>query len=380
MKLQSFQSTTITESIVAFAQFVRSHGLNIGIQETADALKVAELGLLLERKPFKNALRAIFCNSPEEILLYNGLFNLYWDTNPVDLRENKDSRSIKGQLLKKNQATLVMLGQGKSENDEAEEAKNVSGANEIERVRKTDFSKINEIDAKVLDEIAQKLFNEMALRLRRRMKESKSEGQLNLRRTIRRSLSFGGEPIELYRKAKKPKKQRLIVLLDVSGSMDKYSFYLLRFVCALSENFRQIEAFIFSTSLIRITNSLKSNRLDFVLQQIENQANNWSSGTKIGESFETFYDKFGKRTLNGSPIVIILSDGLDTGQPELLEAQMRKIQRKVRKIVWLNPLKGMAGYQPTARGMAAALPSVKDFRSGHNINSLLELENILHHA
>jgi uncharacterized protein len=368
MKLQSFQSTTITESIVAFAQFVRSHGLNIGIQETNDALKVADLGLFLERKPFKNALRAIFCNSPEEMLLYNGLFNLYWDTNPVDLRENKDSRTIKGQMLKKNQATLVMLGQGKSENDEAEEAKNVSG------------SKINDIDAKILEEIAQKLFNEMALRLRRRMKESQSEGQLNLRRTIRRSLSFGGEPIELYRKAKKPKKQRLIVLLDVSGSMDKYSFYLLRFVCALSENFRQIEAFIFSTSLIRITNSLKAKRLDFVLEQIENQANNWSSGTKIGESFETFYDKFGKRTLNGSPIVIILSDGLDTGQPELLEAQMRKIQQKVRKIVWLNPLKGMVGYQPTARGMAAALPSVKDFRSGHNINSLLELENILHHA
>jgi uncharacterized protein with von Willebrand factor type A (vWA) domain len=162
--------------------------------------------------------------------------------------------------------------------------------------------------------------------------------------------------------------------------MDKYSFYLLRFVCALSENFRQIEAFIFSTSLVRITNSLKAKRLNNILELIKNQVNNWSSGTKIGESFQTFNEKYGKRTLNGSPIVIILSDGLDTGAPDILEAEIKKIQRKVRKIVWLNPLKGMQGYEPTARGMAAALPSVKDFRSGHSINSLLELENILHHA
>jgi uncharacterized protein len=379
MKIQAFETSSISESIVAFAQFTRSHGLNIGIQETQDALQLAALGLLTDRKNFQISLRTIFCSSPEECLLYNGLFKLFWDTNPLDLEQRKNKTKIQGQMVKKKSGSLVMLGKGKSEETE-EEGKNVSGANEIQRLRQTDLSKINEIEADVLEEIAQKLFKEMALRLRRRMKESKSEGQINLRKTIRRSLSFGGEPINLFRKAKKPKKARLIVLLDVSGSMDKYSFFLLRFVCALSENFRQIEAFIFSTSLIKISNALRQKRLNFILEVIESQANNWSSGTKIGESLQTFTEKYGKRNLNGSPIVIIFSDGLDTGNPELMDIEMKKISRKARKIIWLNPLKASRGYEPTARGMKTALPSVDDFRSGHSINSLLELENILINA
>jgi uncharacterized protein len=209
------------------------------------------------------------------------------------------------------------------------------------------------------------------------MKNANRDGKLNLRKTIRKSLSYGGEPLDLIKKQKKPKKQRLIVLLDVSGSMDKYSFYLLRFVKALSENFRQIEAFIFSTSLIRITKALKIKQLDTVLDVISSQAENWSSGTKIGECIADFNEKYGKRTLNGSPIVIILSDGLDSGNPEILSSELTKISLKAKKLVWLNPLKGMKGYEPTARGMSAALPLIDDFRSGHNLESLLLLENIL---
>jgi uncharacterized protein len=376
MKIQAYSTSSISEAIVAFAQFCRGHGLNVGVQETQDALMAATYDVLAKRPIFKNALCSIFCSSPEERLLYNRLFSLYWDTNPIDLKADRKNKTVvKGQ--QKNQAaSLVMMGEGKSNADE-EEAKNMSGANATERLRKTDFSKIEEIDAKLLEELADRLFKEMALRLRRRMKTSQTNGQINLRRTIRRSLSFGGEPLELCRKAQKPKRQRLIVLLDVSGSMDKYSFFLLRFICALKENFRQLESFVFSTSLIKITNSLETNQLNLILNNLAQNTNNWSSGTKIGECLEDFYDKYGKRTLNGSPIVIVLSDGLDTGEPALLGSVMTKIQRKARKVVWLNPLKGMRGYEPTARGMSAALPLVDDFRSAHNLDSLLELENIL---
>lgn len=217
----------------------------------------------------------------------------------------------------------------------------------------------------------------MTLRLRRRMKESHRKEQINLRRTIRRSIGYGGEPIELCRRAQKPKKQRLIVLLDVSGSMDKYSYFLLHFICALRENFRQLEAFVFSTSLVRITKALQPNRIDFVLATISELADNWSSGTRIGECLHEFKEKYGKLLLNGSPTILILSDGLDTGDPVLLGQEMIKLQRRARRIIWLNPLKGMKGYAPEARGMKAALPAVDDFHSAHNLESLLELENIL---
>ena len=376
MKLQAFQSSTITESIVAFSQFVRNHGLNIGIEETELALQAANGQLLKSRKNFKDALKIIFCTNPEERQLYERLFGLYWDTNPIDLQENKNKITLQGVVERKANRSLVMLGRGKTGN-ETGGAKNVSGSNDAERLQKTDFSKIQEIDSRLLDEIAAKLFKEMALRLRRRMKESHKQGPVNLRRTIRRSIGYGGEPMELYRRSQKKKKHRLIVLLDVSGSMDKYSFYLLRFVLALREYFRQAEAFVFSTSLIRISKALQHNYLEAVLSAISQKADNWSGGTKIGECLRQFNEQYGKRMLNGLPFVIILSDGLDTGAPGTLGRELHKIKNRSKKVVWLNPLKAMKGYEPTARGMSEAMPSIDEFYSAHNLQSLLQLENIL---
>jgi uncharacterized protein len=364
MKQQAFQTSSITESIVAFTQFARSFGMNAGIQETQEAITCANEGLINNRDNFKYALKAIFCKSPEERKVFEKLFLLFWDTNPTDLKEQKNKTSLQGAVNKKANASVVMLGQGKSEKAE-EEAKNVSGANETERLKQTDLSKLNTTDAALLEDIA---------------KENRHKGKINLRRTIRRSIGYGGEPIDLFRKAKKQKKQRLIVLLDVSGSMDKYSYFLLRFICALRENFRQLEAFVFSTSIIRISRALELNRIDFVLNRISEQADNWSSGTKIGECLQSFNDQYGKQLLNGSPIILILSDGLDTGDLLLLSKEMIKLQGRAKRIIWLNPLKGMSGYEPQARGMKAALPVVDDFRSAHNLNSLLELENILANA
>lgn len=376
MKLQAFQTKSIVESIVAFVQFARSHGYNVGIQETEDALRCVQEGLINNRDSCKYALKAIFCTSPEEQKMFEHLFLMFWDTNPIDLKETKSKTSVQGVLNKKANASLVMLGRGKTAAPD-EEGKQMSGANETERLKRTDLSKLNGTDAQLLEDIAKKLFKQMALRLRRRRKKSITKGPINLRRTIRRSIGYGGEPIELFRRAQKPKKQRLIVFLDVSGSMDKYSHFLLRFICALRENFRQLEAFIFSTSLIRISKALHQNRLDLVLDKISEQADNWSSGTRIGECLHTFNEKYGKLLLNGSPTILILSDGLDTGDPLLLGNEMIKLQRRARRIIWLNPLKGMKGYAPEARGMKAALPLIDDFRYAHNLESLLELENIL---
>ena len=376
MKQQAFQTGDITESIVAFVQFARGHSFNVGIQETQDALNCAKQNLISNKAGFKYALKSIFCTSPEERKIFEKLFVLFWDTNPLDVYDSKNKVALHGSITKKTNASLVMLGQGKTK-DAEEEGKNFSGANEMERLKKTDLALLNQTDATLLEEIAKKMFRQMRLRLRRRLKQNRINGQINLRRTIRRSISYGGEPIELFRRAQKPKKQRLLVFLDVSGSMDKYSYFLLRFVYALRENFRQMEAFVFSTSLIRISRSLQQNRLDFVLKKISEQVDNWSSGTRIGECLQTFNDKYGKLLLNGSPIVLILSDGLDTGEPLLLNKQMIQLKKRAKRIIWLNPLKGMKGYAPEAKGMKAALPSIDDFRIAHNLDCLLELENIL---
>jgi uncharacterized protein with von Willebrand factor type A (vWA) domain len=380
-RVQAFQAGSLSESIVGFAQFAREHGLNIGIQETQDALVAAGLGILPERQPFRHMLRSLFCTSPEEILVFDQLFSLYWNTNPIDLEQRKGEVSIQGSVNKKTNASLVMLGKGNARlMAEEEEAKHTSGANEAERLKKTDLSLLTAIEAEQLEEIARKLCRQMAVRMRRRMKSDTKAGRLFLRKTIHSSISTGGEPFRLYYRARKPRKQRLIVFLDVSGSMDKYSLFLLRFICALRDHFRQLEAFVFSTSLKRITRGLQAHQLETVLRNIEGHTDHWSSGTRIGECLQQFNDVFGKRMLNGSPTVLILSDGLDTGDVALLGSALQRIHSRARKTIWLNPLKGMKDYQPLARGMQAALPSVDDFRSAHNLESLLELENLLMHA
>jgi len=375
MKPQAFSSNSISGSIIAFGQFLRSYNMNVGMQEMQDALLAIKELDITNYNTFKFALKPLFCASPEDRLLFEKLFVLFWNTNPLDLNE-KSNTKVRGASKKRDPGSLVMMGKGAAGKQD-EEGKNVSGANAAERLRTTDFSKINEIDAKQLEQISDQLFKEMALRLRRRMQQSNRRGQINLRRTIRKSLNYGGEAIDLSYRFKKPKKQRLIVLLDVSGSMDKYSFFLLRFLFALREHFRQMEAFIFSTKLVRISSILAQNQLETALLFLSQQARNWSSGTKIGDCLTEFNDKYGKRLLNGSPVFIVLSDGLDTGLPDILGKELQKIRRRSKRIIWLNPLKGMKDYQPVQRGIKEALPSLDDFMSAHNLNSLLELENIL---
>ena len=244
---------------------------------------------------------------------------------------------------------------------------------------KTTSVKVADIDKEYLERLALRLWKQMSLRLKKRMKTGRY-GEINLRATIRNSISKGGDFIELKHKNRKPKKFRLVILLDVSGSMDKYSFFLLRFLWALRSSFESIEAFVFSTELVRITDYLKDKDLKSALATMSAKVHNWSSGTQIGESLRIFNQLHAKRVLNGRSMTIILSDGLDTGTPQLLAQQLNIVKRRTNKLVWLNPLKGMKDYEPTARGMSTALPQIDVFESAHSLDSLLELENFLAHV
>lgn len=358
-------------------RFARFNGLNVGIQESKEAVLAADSGLLEDKTQFRYGLKSLFCCEPDEGELFDQLYEQFWGNERGQLSGTTTYQN-QSNIQKKAPASLVMMGSGKTEpNEEGEEARNVSGANETERIRKTDFSKLNAIDSQMLEELALKLFQQMSKRIKRKMKNSTKQGRVDLRQTIRNSLSHGGDPIELHRRKQVPKKQRLIILLDVSGSMDKYSFFLLRFIWSLRAHFETVEAFIFSTSLIRITDYLDAKDLEWTLTVLSMKANNWSSGTQIGDCFRTFNEQYAKQVLTGRSTTIILSDGLDTGEPEDLATELNKIKRRTRKLIWLNPLKGMQGYEPIQRGMAAALPELDVFQSAHNLNSLLELERYL---
>lgn len=379
-KAASQTSPTLAAAITGFAQYARRKGLNVGIEETLAAFRAFDLGVFQDKAVFYYSLRALFCTGKEDLPVFDQIFKVYWETKQEDggvqfAVQIKDEKN-----LPKQQGVLTMWGKENQKQQIEQDSKTVTGANAAMRLRQTDFSKIQEMDATLLDELAARLWREMLRRLKRRRLQNARRGKVDLRRTIRGSLEQGGEPIRLRFRDRRPQKLRLVVLLDVSGSMDKYSFFLLRFVWALQSYFEEVESFVFSTHLKRITTQLKTGGLEKTLQQLSRYTDNWSSGTRIGDCLRTFNEDYAKRLLSRSSCVLILSDGLDTGEAGVLDKEAQKIGRRTKRLIWLNPLKGMAGYAPEARGMREALPHLDAFRSAHNLESLLELENLLVNA
>lgn len=370
---------SFSEALIGFSQEARELGFQVGLQASHDTVVTALDGLWLDRDLFEYALAALYCHAEEERIPFGQLYKRFWrkrGSRLTDKRTHKDQKKIH----KAAQSVAVMLGTGKSELDgETEETKNTSGANARETAKKTDFSLLTQQQSQLLDEISAKLIREMSLRIKRKNKKAK-RGDIDLAGSIRNNLQNGGTIIHLKHVRPKREKYRLLVLLDVSGSMDKYSFYLLKFLWSLRHHFKQIEAFTFSTKLMRITDYLADKDMALSLGMVSQNATHWSSGTKIGDCLQDFNDNYSKRYLNGNTMTIVLSDGLDTGEPEVLEAAIHQIKLRSKKLVWLNPLKGMTGYEPIQQGMQAALPALNHFGSAHNFASLMELENILTHA
>ncbi|MEL6988375.1 MAG: VWA domain-containing protein [Bacteroidota bacterium] len=369
---------SFTEAFAGFMQVAREAGFKSGIQCSKETLISATSGIWLDKDIFEYALASIFCTSEEEREYFKKVFSKFWRLRGSEVRHR--TYKNKKTLHKNSRSIAVMTGMTSSEGTlKEEEAKNTSGANATEALRNTDFTKLNTDQSALLDELCNQLLNEMRLRLKRRKRKA-HKGKVDIANSIRKNIQKGGNILDLSFKEKKREKFRLLILLDVSGSMDKYSFYLLKFIWTLRSHFKHIEAFAFSTSLMHITDYLADKNLATSLSLISHHVTNWSSGTQIGKCLQDFNEHYSKRYLNGKTLTLILSDGLDTGEPEILEKEIQKIKRQTKKLVWLNPLKGMEGYEPIQRGMSAAMPSVDHFQSAHNLNSLLALENILMHV
>jgi len=253
--------SSFTEALVGFAQEARKVGLSVGIQSSKDTLASALEGIWFDKELFEYALAAIYCSDQDDRKLFKTTYKRYWlqkGSRVVDNQSYKNKRSIH----KSPNNTAVMTGTGRSdEANEFAESKTTSGANSKETLKKTDFAKLNATQEELLDELSEKLVSEMSLRLKRRKKKS-NKGVINIGRSIRRNIQNGGNMIELERTFPKREKYKLLILLDVSGSMDKYSFYLLKFLWSLKNHFKHIEAFAFSTILMRITDYLKEKDIE----------------------------------------------------------------------------------------------------------------------
>lgn len=369
---------TFKERLIDFTMYCRERQFVLGPQETRDAFEVAGRGWVLDRKLFQYSLKAIYCKRKEHFDRFDEMFDRFWSRYYEEKLEQR-KKQIKQLKKEKETATVIFLGNEfkvpKKEVKE-QEAKETVGANESIRLRLTDFSKVNVADKEKLEELAEELFHQMSMRFKRRL-ENANKGTVDIRNTIRHGISKGGMLLDLSYKRKRKEKRKVVFILDVSGSMDTYSYYLLRYVMVLKKYFKSLEFFTFSTTLTHVTPMLRQNNEQEVLKQIGKNVNSWSSGTKIGESLTEFLSEYGSKFLSQKHIVVILSDGLETGNVTVLREAVRTIRRKCKTLVWLNPLKGMEGYQPIQKGMVNVMPHLDAFESAHNLDSLLKLEKLL---
>ncbi len=374
-----WQHESLPVALLEFCRQAREQGFRIGVSEAHAALEALRMGPLHRKSYVRESLRALFCTSQQDLEAFDPLFEAYWSTEPVPYPRSNRNKKVNplGVVTRESRSLLTFMNSSEGQSDSVREDQEVSGASLQEALRKTDFSKVPMAQMEELERLTQRLSEQLSARLSRRLKPSVREGKLHLRRTFRQNLQHGGEPLQLSYRTRKLRKPGLVVLLDISGSMDQYSLFFLRFLHALQQNFRRMDAFLFSTRLTAISEKLRTRQFPESLRKLSEREEAWSSGTRIGECLHQFHEVHARPLLSRNTIVLILSDGYDTGDPELLGQQMRRFHGRVLKTIWLNPMLGTASYEPVTAGMQAALPWVDAFVAAHNLESLLDLEKLL---
>lgn len=365
---------SLTEHVVEFSRRLRARGVLCGPGETADALRALRAVNLVDREAFRLALRTTLPHRREDLAVFDALFDAYWGAQAGPEREGPQERPEAQPPVEASSLGAPSV-RGWAEED-AEGEQEVPGYSPVEVLSRKDFSSFREDELDLIARMVVAIARRIATRWGRRRRRARRSHLLDMRRTLRLHLRWGGEFPELAFQRRKVRKHRVVLLCDVSGSMDVYSRFLIQFVYALQEALGRVESFVFSTSLTRVTEQLRSRPLRCALDRLSQAVPNWSGGTKIGTSLRQFLDRYGG-LLDRHTVVLIVSDGWDTGEVEVLRRAMQEIRARAARVIWLNPLLGSPGYQPLTRGMQAALPYVHVFASAHNVDSLKDLERVL---
>ena len=372
--------------LAAFVRSLRANGFATGLGETQDALKIMTSELALRPVYLREAFKALFCSRQQDWQRFDEIFDAFWlgrgmKTAVRASGATPDARSeqrsgFPGSGEKASAAMADRDAQGET-GDLPGDGRS-RGASSAESLSQTDLRHIAEPEA--LDEalqLAERLARAMRDRLTRRERRHRHGRRVDMRRTIRASIGHGGTPVDLVRRRRKEKPLRLVMLLDVSGSMSLYSTAFVRFMRGLVDRAQDAEAYVFHTRLVHISEALRESDPVRAVERLSLMAQGWSGGTRIGDSLASFNRFHAARVLNSRSVVIILSDGYDTGEPGALAQEMAALRKRARRIVWLNPMMGWKDYAPVAGGMQAALPYIDLFAPAHNLASLAALEPYL---
>jgi uncharacterized protein with von Willebrand factor type A (vWA) domain len=255
--------------------------------------------------------------------------------------------------------------------------RSVSRYSPTEMLSRKDFGKMSEQELMQVQHLISSMAQQMATGLSRRQKVRKKAHGIDAGRTLRHSLRYGGEVMQLMRHGPKIGKTKMVLLCDVSGSMDVHTKFLLQFLYGVQNGLRGIETLVFSTCMSRITSLLRRRHINVALALISEAVHDWSGGTKIGHCLKAFNDTMAPNMVTSKTLVVIISDGWDTGDTAILDTEMARLRSRAYRIIWLNPLLGNPTYQPLCKGMHTALPYVHDFMPVHSAESLRQFGQLV---
>lgn len=393
---------TFVQRAVRFGRTLRRNGVNSTPGQVMDFVRAVELIDVGSRNEFRETARACFVTHKDEMPVFDRVFDAFWRSKADFLDENAhnsmtgpdedavladdseegegqadgesgiDQDGLSGQRLEVtdgNESEVAEEGEG-----DADEVFSYSAA---EMLREKDFADLTEEEMAETRRLMERLQWRLGMRRSRRKVASPKGRFFDPRRTMRKSLQTAGVPMTIARRNIKQKPRQLVVICDVSGSMDRYSRILLQFVYAIENGMNNVEAFVFGTRLTRITRLLRHRSIDDAMERVAREVQDWSGGTRIGQSLQTFNQDWARRVLRNGAVVLIISDGWDRGDPDILRVEMARLQRSSYRLIWLNPLLGSPRYEPLTRGMQAALPYLDDFMPVHNLASLQALADRL---
>ena len=367
------------ESLTLFARLLRDAGLTTSPQRVGDACE-ALLAVDLEHPDeVRYALRAVFVTRREEGSIFDAAFDLFFSRPGGEGKAGSIPGRSRPLALDPKQALAWMNALGLSSPGVAREVEgppaSSTGYSAAELLRRRDFRELSWNELAAVRRLLRQSPWRVVERRTRRLRADR-RGTVELRRTMRAAARQGGDAHRLARAGARTKRRPIVILCDVSGSMDRYSRHLLVFAQVIARRER-VETFAFSTHLTRITHLLRHGDIDSALDHVATQVHDIGGGTRIADALHTFQRDHARRVLGHGAIVLIISDGWDRGDPEQLGREMARLHRSCHRLIWLNPLLGSAAYQPETRGMAAALPHCDDFLSAHSVDALDALGRLL---
>ena len=345
----------ILEQLIDFGARLRAHGLQVHtgrLIDVAHALPHIDLG---SRDEVFHTCRTLLVHRHEDFPIFARVFSEFFGAT-----------------------TRSRPGEEELAREKADETELVAAIAVVKTWSNTDTIATKDFAALTADELSMahaaiaRLTWNPGLRRTRRWIPGRG-ARIDLRRALARSLRTGGEIVQLPRRRRRVKPRPIVLLCDVSGSMERYSRTLLHFAHTLARNARRVEAFLFATRLTRITMELRTPAADAAIAAAARSVQDWSGGTRIGAALRTFQQRWGRRTLNGGPVVLLISDGWDRGEPQVLRDEVARLQRSCHRLVWLNPLIGTPDFAPLTRGLQAALPFVDDFLPVRTLRDVRDL-------